>query len=189
MDYSFLIKEIASLLDGIEEGASRSGQIIKGLRSFSRLDQEKCQDYNIHEGIDSSLILLHNQIKDRIVITKEYGDFNDIECFPGKLNQVIMNILTNSIQAIEGKGEISIQTISSDIGVKIIIKDNGVGMTPEVKKHIFEPFFTTKEGSGTGLGLSITYGIIQKLGGEISVESEVGEGTCVTVLIPNIRKE
>jgi ligand-binding sensor domain-containing protein/signal transduction histidine kinase len=185
LDYSFLIKEIASLLDGIEEGANRSGQIIKGLRSFSRLDQEKCQDFNIHEGIDSSLILLHNQIKDRIVITKEYGDFNDIECFPGKLNQVIMNILTNSIQAIEGKGEISIQTISSDISVKIIIKDNGVGMTPEVKKHIFEPFFTTKEvGKGTGLGLSISFGIIEQHNGNIDIISEPGKGTEIILSLP-----
>ena len=187
LDYTFLIKEIISLLEGIEEGAIRSSQIIKGLRSFSRLDQEKCQDYNIHDGIDSSLILLHNQIKDRIVITKEYGEFNDIECFPGKLNQVIMNILTNSIQAIEGKGEISIQTISSDIGVKIIIKDNGMGMTPEVKKHIFEPFFTTKEvGKGTGLGLSISFGIIEQHNGNIDIISEPGKGTEIILSLPRI---
>jgi len=185
-----LIKEIACLLEGIEEGANRSSQIIKGLRSFSRLDQEKCQSYSIHEGIDSSLILLHNQIKDRIVITKEDGDFNDIECFPGKLNQVIMNILTNSIQAIEGKGEISIQTISSDIGVKIIIKDNGVGMTPEVKKHIFEPFFTTKEvGKGTGLGLSISFGIIEQHNGNIDIISEPGKGTEIIISLPRAQPD
>jgi ligand-binding sensor domain-containing protein/signal transduction histidine kinase len=188
LDYTFLIKEIISLLEGIEEGASRSSQIIKGLRSFSRLDQEKCQSYNIHEGIDSSLILLHNQIKERIVIKREYGDFDDIECFPGKLNQVIMNILTNSIQSIEGKGEISIQTISSDIGVKIIIKDNGVGMTPEVKKHIFEPFFTTKKvGKGTGLGLSISFGIIEQHNGNIDVISEPGKGTEIIISLPRIQ--
>ena len=185
LDYTFLIKEIISLLEGIEEGAIRSSQIIKGLRSFSRLDQEKCQSYNIHEGIDSSLILLNNQIKDRIVITKEYGDFDDIECFPGKLNQVIMNILTNSIQAIEGRGEISIQTISSDIGIKIIIKDNGVGMSPEVKKHIFEPFFTTKEvGKGTGLGLSISFGIIEQHNGNIDIISKPGKGTEIIISLP-----
>jgi signal transduction histidine kinase len=185
LDYTFLIKEIISLLQGIEEGAIRSSQIIKGLRSFSRLDQEKCQSFNIHDGIDSSLILLHNQIKDRIVIKKEYGDFNDIECFPGKLNQVFMNILTNSIQAIEGQGVICIQTISSDLGIKVIFKDNGVGMTAEVKKHIFEPFFTTKEvGKGTGLGLSISFGIIEQHNGIIDVLSEPGQGTEIILSLP-----
>ena len=185
LDYTFLIKEIISLLQGIEEGAIRSSQIIKGLRSFSRLDQEKCQSFNIHDGIDSSLILLHNQIKDRIVIKKEYGDFNDIECFPGKLNQVFMNILTNSIQAIEGQGVITIQTISSDLGIKVIFKDNGVGMTAEVKKHIFEPFFTTKEvGKGTGLGLSISFGIIEQHNGIIDVLSEPGQGTEIILSLP-----
>jgi len=184
-DYSFLKKEITDLLEGIEEGAIRSSQIVKGLRSFSRLDEEKCQIYDIHEGIESSLLLLHNKIKDKITIRKDYGDFKDLECFPSKLNQVIMNVLTNSIQAIEGKGEIFIQTISSDIGIKIIFKDNGKGMTPEVKKHIFEPFFTTKDvGKGTGLGLSISFGIIEQHKGNIDVISEPGKGTEFIISLP-----
>ena len=108
-----------------------------------------------------------------------------IECFPSKLNQVIMNILTNSIQAIDGKGEIIIQTISSSIGIKIIIKDNGKGMTPEVKKHIFDPFYTTKDvGEGTGLGLSISYGIIEQHKGNIDVISEPGKGTEFIISLP-----
>ena len=185
LDYYFLIKEIISLLEGIEEGAIRSSQIVKGLRSFSRLDKEKCQYYDIHEGIDSSLILLENKIKDRITVQKNYGDLQEVECFPGKLNQVIMNILTNSIQAIEDKGEIFIQTISSDIGIKIIIKDTGKGMTEEVKKHIFEPFFTTKDvGKGTGLGLSISFGIIEQHNGIIDVISEPGKGTEFIISLP-----
>lgn len=185
MDYSFLTKEIINLLEGIEEGANRSSQIVKGLRSFSRLDEEKCQLYDIHEGIDSTLILLQNKIKNRIKIRKDYEDIGEIDCFPSKLNQVLMNILTNSIQAIEGKGEISIQTISSEIRVKIIIKDNGKGMSPEVKKHIFEPFFTTKDvGKGTGLGLSISYGIIEQHNGNIDVISEPGKGTEFIITLP-----
>jgi signal transduction histidine kinase/ligand-binding sensor domain-containing protein len=190
MDFSFLIKEIFNLLEGIDEGANRSGKIIKGLRSFSRLDEEKFQFYDIHEGIDSSLILLHNKIKDRIKIRKEYGDFKGVECFPTKLNQVFMNILTNSIQAIEGHGEILIQTISSGIGIKIIIKDNGIGMTPEVKKHIFEPFFTTKDvGKGTGLGLSISFGIIEQHHGNIDVISEPGKGTEFIISLPKTQPD
>lgn len=187
MDFSYLIQEIYSLLKGIEEGASRSSEIIKGLRSFSRLDDEACQFYDIHEGIDSSLVLLHNKIIDKkINVRKEYGDFEGLECFPSKFNQVIMNILTNSIQAMEeSKGELFIQTVCSAIGVKVIIKDNGKGMTPEVKEHIFDPFFTTKEvGQGTGLGLSISYGIIERHNGHIDVISEPGKGTEFIISLP-----
>ena len=185
MDFSFLSKEIISLLEGIEEGANRSSQIVKGLRTFSRLDEDNCQLYDIHEGIDSTLILLQNKIKNRIKIRKEYGDFKELECFPSKFNQVILNILTNSIQAIEDEGEILIQTIRSGIGIKVIIKDNGVGMSPEVKKHIFEPFFTTKEvGEGTGLGLSISFGIIEQHKGNIDVISEPGKGTEFIISLP-----
>jgi signal transduction histidine kinase len=185
LEFSFLIKEIFSLLKGIEEGANRSSEIIKGLRSFSRLDDEMCQFYDIHEGIDSSLVLLQNKIKDQITVRKDYGDFDGLECFPSKLNQVIMNILTNSIQAMDGKGDLFIQTVSSAIGIKIIIKDNGKGMTPEVKEHIFDPFFTTKDvGQGTGLGLAISYGIIEKHNGNIDVISEPGKGTEFIISLP-----
>ena len=187
MDFTYLIQEIQSLLNGIQEGAERSIEIIKGLRSFSRLDDEACQFYDIHEGIDSSLVLLHNKIIDKKVrVRKDYGDFEGLECYPSKLNQVIMNILTNSLQAIDsGKGELFIQTISSAIGIKLIIKDNGRGIPPEVKKHIFEPFYTTKEvGQGMGLGLSISYGIIEKHNGHIDVISEPGKGTEFIISLP-----
>ena len=190
VDYSFLIKEIINLLKGIEEGALRSSQIVKGLRSFSRLDEEKCQLYDIHEGIDSSLILLHNKIKNRIKVHKDYGDFDQVECYPSKFNQVIMNILTNSLQAIEGNGEIIIQTTGSDLGIKIIIKDSGKGMTPEVKEHIFEPFFTTKDvGKGTGLGLSISFGIIEQHHGNIDVISEPGKGSEFIISLPKTQPD
>ena len=187
MDFSYLIKEIFSLLKGIEEGANRSSEIIKGLRSFSRLDDEAIQFYDIHEGIDSSLVLLQNKIIDKkISVHKDYGDFEGLECFPSQLNQVIMNILTNSLQALEtGKGKLFIHTVSSAIGIKIIIKDNGPGMSPEVKERIFDPFFTTKEvGEGSGLGLSISYGIIEKHNGNIDVISESGKGTEFIISLP-----
>jgi two-component system, NtrC family, sensor kinase len=192
MDYSYLIQEIHSLLKGIEEGARRSVEIIKGLRSFSRLDDEACQFYDIHEGIDSSLVLLHNKIKEKnIRVRKEYGDFEGLECYPSKLNQVFMNILTNSLQAMEkDKGELVIQTVSSAIRIKIIIKDNGSGMSPEVKKHIFDPFFTTKKvGQGSGLGLSISYGIIERHNGNMDVISEPGKGTEIIISLPKKQPE
>jgi len=190
MDFSLLIKEITNLLNGIEEGASRSSQIVKGIRNFSGHDEDKCQLYDIHEGIDSTLVLLHNKIKDKIIVRKEYGKFKKLECFPGKLNQVIMNILANSIQAMEDKGEIFIKTTSNGTGVKIHIKDNGKGMAPEVKNHIFEPFFTTKEmGKGTGLGLSISHGIIEKHHGTIDVTSEPGKGTEFIISLPLMQSD
>jgi len=140
--------------------------LLKGFVVF----QGWMKNYDIHEGIESSLILLNNKIKDRITIHRDYGEFEDLECYPSKFNQVVMNILTNCIQAIEGKGDIHIQSVGSETGVKISIKDNGKGMTPEVKKHIFEPFYTTKDvGKGTGLGLSISFGIIEQHNGNIDV--------------------
>ena len=190
LDYSFLIQEIDKLLEGIKEGANRSSQIVKGLRSFSRLDEEQFQIYDIHEGIESSLILLHNKTKNRITIHKDYADFKSLECYPSKINQVLMNVLTNSIQAIEGKGDIYIHTLSTEIGFKIVIKDNGTGMTPEVKEHIFEPFYTTKEvGKGTGLGLSISFGIIEQHKGQIDIISEPNKGTEFIISLPKTQSE
>ncbi|MFC2115784.1 YfiR/HmsC family protein [Bacteroidota bacterium] len=185
LDFQFLTKEINSLLEGIGEGAHRSSEIVKGLRSFSRLDDDKFKGADVHDGIDSTLILLYNKTKNRIKIHKDYGDLPEIECFPSKINQVFMNILTNSIQAIEEKGDIFIETISSGIGIKIVFRDTGRGIPPEVKKHIFEPFFTTKDvGSGTGLGLSISYGIIEQHKGNIDVISEPGKGTEFIISLP-----
>ena len=190
LDYSFLIQEIDKLLEGIKEGAKRSSQIVKGLRSFSRLDEEQFQIYDIHEGIESSLILLHNKTKNRITIHRDYADFKSLECYPSKINQVLMNVLTNSIQAIEGKGDIYIHTLSTEIGFKIVIKDNGTGMTPEVKEHIFEPFYTTKEvGKGTGLGLSISFGIIEQHNGQIDIISEPNKGTEFIITLPKTQSE
>ncbi len=185
LDYSYLVEEINNLLIGIYEGANRSGQIVKGLRSFSRLDEDRFVPANINEGIDSTLILLHNKIKERITIHKNYGKIPEIECLPSKLNQVFMNILTNSIQAIEDKGDIYIDTISSSIGIKICIKDTGRGMITEVKERIFEPFYTTKDvGKGIGLGLSISYGIIEQHNGNIDVISEPPKGTEFIISLP-----
>jgi len=185
LDFKLLTTEIKSLLEGISEGAHRSSEIVKGLRSFSRLDDDKFQYADLHDGLDSSLILLYNKTKGRINVHKEYGNLPKVECLPSKINQVFMNLLTNSIQAIEGKGDIFIETISSGIGVKIIIRDTGAGMSTEVKKHIFEPFYTTKEvGSGTGLGLAISYGIIEQHQGNIDVISEASKGTEFIISLP-----
>lgn len=185
LNFNYLVQEIVSLLDGIDEGAQRTSQIVKGLRSFSRLDEDEFIQTDIHEGIDSTLLVLRNKIKNRITIHKNYGDIPKIMCLPTKLNQVFMNIITNGIQAIEEKGEIFIETTRSNNNIKISFRDTGAGISDEVKRRIFEPFYTTKGvGKGIGLGLSISFGIIEKHNGDIDVISELDKGTEFVISLP-----
>jgi PAS domain S-box-containing protein len=185
IDVSYLIEEIKALLTGIDEGAKRTKEIVMGLRNFSRLDESETKLANIHDGLDSTLMLLRHRIKNRITVERSYGTLPLIECYPGKLNQVFMNILTNAIQAIPGKGFIWINTWQQSNEIHISIKDSGKGMTAKVKDRIFEPFFTTKGvGAGTGLGLSISYGIIQKHNGKIDVHSQPGKGAEFIITLP-----
>ncbi len=179
------MKEVNDLLKGIEDGAMRTSEIVKGLRNFSRLDQNVFRKANLNESLDSTLTLLHSSYKDRIEIIKQFGTLPEVECFPGQVNQVFMNILSNAIQAVPAEGSIFIKTWLIGDMVKISIRDTGAGMTEDVRKKIFDPFFTTKEvGKGTGLGLSISFGIIQKHNGEIEVFSKPGEGTEFIISIP-----
>jgi signal transduction histidine kinase len=185
VDYAYLIKETKDLLEGINEGASRSEKIVKGLRTFSRMDENEFKGVNIHEGIDSTLLLLSNKLKDRITVHKNYGSIPPVDGLPGKLNQVFMNILSNSILAIEGEGEIFIRTERIKDQARISIKDSGEGMSDEIQEHIFEPFFTTRAvGQGTGLGLSITYSIIEEHHGSIQVKSAPGLGSEFIISLP-----
>jgi signal transduction histidine kinase len=185
LDYNFLLEEIKQLLEGITEGAERTAEIVRGLRNFSRLDEDVLKLANVNQGIESTLLLLRSELKDRIEIVKDMPDMPDIMCYPGKLNGVYMNILTNAMQAINGPGKIFITTRHHGDHVKISIRDTGPGMPEEVQKRIFEPFFTTKDvGFGTGLGLSITYGAIEQHKGKITVKSKMGEGTEFVIVLP-----
>jgi signal transduction histidine kinase len=180
--------EIDSLMRGIEEGASRTAEIVRGLRTFSRLDEDLLKDVDLHEGIDSTLTLLRPRIGS-VEVVKSYGDLPHVTCNPGQINQVVMNLLTNAIQAVEEKGEeggrVTITTSRDDDEVSIAIADTGGGIPDAVRARIFEPFFTTKPiGAGTGLGLSISYGIIEKMGGRIDVDTHLGEGTTFTIRLP-----
>jgi signal transduction histidine kinase len=180
-----LMKESEQLFKSIKNGANRTKEIVKSLRNFTRLDESELKQAQLHEGLDSTLVILGSQLKDRIKVVKEYGQLEPINCYPGQLNQVFMNILNNAIQAIKGHGTIRLQTYTDAQYAVVKIKDSGTGMSEEVKKHIFEPFFTTKEvGEGTGLGLSITYGIIEKHHGKIEVDSAPGKGTEFTIKLP-----
>jgi signal transduction histidine kinase len=186
VEYADLKESLFSLVKSIQIGAGRTADIVKGLRNFSRLDNDEKILANIHHGLDSTLLILHNKTTDRIEIIKQYDpSLPLIECNLGQLNQVFMNLLVNAIQAIEGPGTILVSTKDVDKFVEIKIKDSGSGMSEEVRSKIFEPFFTTKAiGKGTGLGLSISYGIIEKHNGTIAVESEPGKGTAFKIILP-----
>ncbi len=188
IDYNYVQEEIEILLKGISEGATRTSEIVKSLKNFSRLDEHDLKKTNINEGIASSIVLLSQQI-DTIKVIQNLGSIPEIECFPGKINQAFMNILTNAIEAIHSHrkdgGVLEISTYQQDEYVVATIKDNGTGMPEQVKNKIFEPFYTTKDvGKGTGLGLSITHGIIEKHHGTIAIQSEIGSGTMFEIKLP-----
>ncbi|MEM6805719.1 MAG: ATP-binding protein, partial [Bacteroidota bacterium] len=184
-DADFLFKEIEGLIEGIQHGAERTQEIVKGLRTFSRLDEAGFKYADIHAGLDATLRILKVQMGKKIRVHKEYGDLPEVKCRHGKMNQVFMNILSNAIQALEGEGDIWITTEELRGEIIISIKDSGKGMSKEVQKRIFEPFYTTKKiGEGTGLGMFISHGVIQNHKGYIEVISEEGKGTEFIIQIP-----
>jgi two-component system NtrC family sensor kinase len=193
IDFDYLVIEIRHLIKGIHEGASRTAEIVKGLKIFSRLDEDDLKKTDINEGMESTLIIANNLLNTNIKVITEYGGLPLVECYAGKLNQVFLNILSNAIYAVNKKfgnnpgGEIKISTTNDGENVVITITDNGTGMTEEAMKKIFEPFFTTKEvGEGTGLGMSIAYNTIKKHNGQILLNSVLGEGTEFVLKIPII---
>lgn len=205
IDLDFLLSDIPKMIHSLKNGAGRISQIVLSLRNFSRLDESERKSVDIHEGIDSTLLILGSKLKDNskygiTEIIKNYGDIPLLECYPGQLNQVFMNIISNAIDAVyANKSEciaadsqecyrqiiISTETVD-DKYVLVKIADNGPGIPESVKNRVFDPFFTTKPvGQGTGLGLSISHQIIvEKHHGNISCESETGEGTEFLIEIP-----
>ena len=184
LDIPFITEEVMALLEGIEEGASRTTEIVKGLRTFARMDEEEPKEFDVHKGLNATLALLKNETE-KIEIIKDYGHLSPIEGYPGKLNQVFMNILTNALQAVPDGGWVHISTQQNANTIEIRIQDTGKGMSKDVMGRIFEPFFTTKDvGEGTGLGLSISLGIIEQHNGSIKVRSEEGHGTEVIIQLP-----
>ena len=191
LDFDYLKVEINQLVKGINEGASRTAEIVKGLRVFSRLDEDDLKKADLNQCLDSTMIIANNQLNNNIKVTIEYGELPLVECYAGKLNQVFLNIIVNGIHAIHAKfgdtagGELKISTHADEENVFIMICDNGIGMGPDTQKKIFEPFFTTKDvGEGTGLGMSIAYNTVKKHNGQISVVSSPGEGSQFNLQIP-----
>jgi signal transduction histidine kinase/DNA-binding response OmpR family regulator len=205
IDLEFLIDDLPKVLSSMEMGTNRIQEIVRSLRNFSRLDEAEMKKVDIHQGIDSTLLILQSRLKtprnrSGIEIIKDYGNLPLVECYPGQLNQVFMNILNNAIDAQEDDNSqtsaedlqkppstITIRTRLLEIdSITVEIIDNGPGMPEEVRHRIFDPFFTTKPvGKGTGFGLSISYQIIvDKHRGTLDCLSEIGEGTEFRIKIP-----
>ncbi|MEC5032905.1 MAG: ATP-binding protein, partial [Oscillatoria sp. PMC 1051.18] len=202
IDLEFTIEDLPKILKSIRLGAERIREIVRSLRNFSRLDEAELKTANIHEGIDSTLMILQNRLKSKpnqpaIEIIKDYGNISPIDCYPSQLNQVFMNILNNSIDALEtyfknqttASPKILIRTETIDEQIEIHIIDNGPGIEPAIQKRLFDPFFTTKPvGKGTGLGLSISYQIVvEQHGGDLYCFSTPGRGAEFVVKIPKKR--
>ena len=201
VELEFLKKDFVKLLDSMQNGTERIKNIVLSLRNFSRLDESEFKQVDIHEGIDSTLLILHNRLKSKpshpeIEIIKQYSELPKIDCYAGQLNQVFMNILVNAIDALEDEIKkdrdfnpqirISTELSNQNNSIKINIADNGSGIPSAVKSKLFDPFFTTKDvGKGTGLGLSISYQIVvDKHHGKLSCDSSPGEGTEFIIEIP-----
>ncbi len=200
MELEFVKEDLPKILTSMKMGATRIREIVISLRNFSRLDEADMKAVDIHEGIESTLLILQNRLKSKpnhigIEIIKKYNRLPNIECYPGQLNQTFMNIINNAIDVLEeGRDTLNTQNPQICIHTELIdnqkiavrIADNGMGMNEEVKNKLFDPFFTTKPvGKGTGLGLSITYQIIvEKHQGNLRCESEPGKGTEFIIEIP-----
>jgi len=203
MDLDFVKTDLPKLLNSMKVGAERIQGIVSSLRTFSRMDEAEMKAVNIHDGIESTLLILQNRLKGKsdraeIQISRNYGSLPNVECYAGQLNQVFMNILSNAVDALEEErigGDrptptISIATHLTDTDqARIQIQDNGPGIPSEVLPRLFDPFFTTKPiGQGTGMGLSISYQIItEKHGGKIRCASKVGLGTTFIIEIPLVQ--
>ena len=200
IELDFLMIDLPKLLSSMRIGAERIQAIVTSLRSFSRMDEAEMKAVNIHQGIDSTLMILQSRLKANgsqpaVEVIKQYGDLPLVECYAGQLNQVFMNILTNAIDALEEQTEenpkflpqITIRTEQLDTGqISVQIADNGAGMSKAVQQRLFDPFFTTKPvGKGTGMGLSISYQIItEKHGGSLRCTSTPSQGTVFSVVVP-----
>lgn len=191
VNLDFIIEDLPKILASMKMGTDRIREIVQSLRNFSRLDQADKKAVDIHEGIDSTLLILNHRLKQEIEVIKEYGDLPLVECYPAQLNQVFMNVLSNAIDALleqeqKKQKQIVIKTKKTDSGkITISIQDNGPGMSLELQSKIFDPFFTTKPvNKGTGIGLAISYQIIEKHQGNIYVCSDPSYGTEFIIEIP-----
>ncbi|HSI88198.1 MAG TPA: ATP-binding protein, partial [Pyrinomonadaceae bacterium] len=185
--YEQTLEDLSSIVSDCRDGAERVRDIVQNLRTFSRLDEAEFKSTDIHEGLESTIRLLSRYFSGgKVRLLRDYGDLPTVEAFSAQLNQVWANLLVNAAQAVSAEGgEVTIKTYTEGDSVVVAVIDNGVGIPPEVLPRIFDPFFTTKAvGDGTGLGLSISFGIVERHGGRIEMESTTGAGTTAYVRLP-----
>ncbi len=182
---------IYTLLEEIGQGATRISEIVKALKSYAYLDQAPVQSIDVHEGLDNTLVMLRSKLKEGVGVHRDYAaDLPRIQAYGSELNQVWTNIIDNAVDAMHGKGEITIRTCWEKDLVIVEIEDNGPGIPESVRAKIFDPFFTTKPvGKGTGLGMNISYNIIKKHQGEIKVVSHPGMTRFVVTLPLNFEQK
>jgi two-component system NtrC family sensor kinase len=179
------VTKIQTRISEANAGAARVKDLVTKLRTFSRLDEGTVKTINIHESIESVLLFLRHKMEGRIEVERNYGEVEMLTCLAGELNQVLMNIIANAIDAIEGPGRISLETEQQNGHFTIRVRDSGKGIPEDIRNRIFEPFFTTKPiGQGTGLGLAISYGIVKAHQGTMEFSSKAGEGTEFVLKIP-----
>lgn len=189
-DIVFLRSDIETLISESIDGATRVRRIVQDLRDFSRVDSAEWQCADLHAGLESTLNVVWNEIKFKADVVREFGTLPPVECRLSQVNQVFMNLLVNAAQAIPEHGTITLRSGCVDDKAWISISDTGKGIPQELMTRIFDPFFTTKPvGKGTGLGLSVSYGIIDKHGGHIDVQSEPGQGATFTIWLPVRRQD
>lgn len=180
-----LVDDFTQLFGDTLYGLQQIAELVVGLKDFARLDRAMSEQVDLNECIRSALVIARNGIKDKAETILQLGELPHIPCAPSQINQVLLNLLNNAAQAIDGFGQILVKTWADDSAVFVSVQDSGRGMPPEVLARIFDPFFTTKPvGQGTGLGLSISYKIIQDHGGQIRAASEPGRGTRFLIRLP-----
>ena len=187
IELDYLKQDVPALMNESREGIRRVRKIVQDLKEFSHVDTKQDWEWiNLHQGIDSTLNIVNNEIKYKADVVKHYGELPEVQCLPSEINQVFMNLLVNAAHAVhKERGTIAIRTGVQGDKVWVEIEDDGCGIPRENLSRIFDPFFTTKPvGKGTGLGLSLSYGIVQKHGGRLEVDSEPGRGTRFRVTIP-----
>ena len=190
MDVEYTLGNLDGLLNRTRDGLRRIQQIVKDLRLFARLDESDLNEVDLNAGVDSTVNIIAGHAKKKQVrVDLDLGELPPVLCFPAKINQVIMNLVGNAIDASPDGATVTVRTREESGGVRLDVIDEGPGIPRDIRDRIFEPFFTTKPvGIGTGLGLSISYGIVQDHGGSIEVDSEVGRGTRFTVHLPRAIK-